>query len=69
MHAHACRTDLIVLNLFPLNVIIECGGLVNLTIGSPDKIEMVGYQTNLTCTWLIKVIDATVYNGLYLTIR
>lgn len=37
----------------------ECGGLVNLTVGSKDKIEMFGYQVNLSCTWLIKGPEKT----------
>lgn len=28
---------------FVLNVIVECGGLVNLIVGLIDKIEMFGY--------------------------
>lgn len=55
-NAFACMQNRIIFRCcFPLNVIVECGGSVNLTIGSSDKIEMFGYQTNLTCTWLIKV--------------
>lgn len=32
-----------------------CGGTIDLTTGASDQIVMSGYQTGLTCTWLIKV--------------
>lgn len=34
---------------------IECGNIINLEEGKPDKITLFNYDGGLKCTWLIKV--------------
>lgn len=35
--------------------LLGCGGTINLFTKESELIDMVGYKTGLTCTWLIKV--------------